>query len=129
MGCPPDFLPALWPARPLHRLTGSVRWHAAESTPVMALTSPTSKRRDSDPSAAITVKAVTPLWLHVGPAEKCGLWPMPPLRSCAAAGCCPKLYLFPLSGFVHISLDHGHVPILRCSRGGSPCGSRYDAQL
>jgi len=59
----------------------------------MALTSPTSKRRDSDPSAAITVKAVTPLWLHVGPAEKCGPWPMPPLRFCAAAGCCPKLYL------------------------------------
>lgn len=44
---------------------------AAESTLVMALTSPTSKRRDSDASAAIVVKEVTPLWLHASATEKC----------------------------------------------------------
>ncbi|KAK9826507.1 hypothetical protein WJX81_008223 [Elliptochloris bilobata] len=42
----------------------------SESTPVMALTSPTSKRRDSDTSSAIVVKEVTPLWLRASATEK-----------------------------------------------------------
>jgi len=44
----------------------------------MALTSPTSKRRDGDSGSPITVKAVTPLWLHATAAEKCAC-PPPPL--------------------------------------------------